>query len=195
MDGTDRSNGYESVAEVYIAGRGAGGIIGRNSVRQWAQQLPAGGSVLDLGCGPGAPISQVLIDCGLVVYGVDASARMIAAFRARFPAAPAECNTVEDSLFFSRAFDGVVAWGLMFLLAPAVQALLIRKVASALDRGGRFLFTSPEQDCEWLDAMTGRNSISLGARLYAEILRAEGLDLVGQSRDEGENYYYLAIKR
>jgi len=86
----DRSNGYEAVAQAYIAGRGTGGTIGANVVREWAQALPARAHVLDLGCGTGMPISQVLIDRGLVVYGVDASASMIAAFLARFPDSPAE---------------------------------------------------------------------------------------------------------
>jgi SAM-dependent methyltransferase len=42
--------------------------------------LPAGATVLDLGRGTGVPISQVLIEHGFNVYGVDASASMIAAF-------------------------------------------------------------------------------------------------------------------
>jgi hypothetical protein len=42
--------------------------------------------------------------------------------------------------------------------------------------------------------MTGRKSISLGAETYQRILVAEGLALVAQRRDEGENYYYLALK-
>jgi len=191
---TDRSNGYEAVAHVYIAGRGTGGTIGAAEVRQWAQALAPGSPVLDLGCGTGVPISQALVDSGLLVHGVDASPSMIAAFRANFPAAPAECNAVEDSQFFNRTFAGVVAWGLMFLLAPAAQELLIHKVAGALDPGGRFLFTSPEEACKWLDGMTDLPSISLGAGRYAGLLQAEGLAIVGHRRGAGDNYYYLTEK-
>jgi|SRR5579859_5267058 len=191
---TDPSNGYEAVAKIYIAGRGTGGTIGASEVRQWARELPPGSPVLDLGCGTGVPISQALFESGLVVHGVDASPTLIAAFRARFPAAPAECSTVEDSQFFYRTFAGVVAWGLMFLLSPASQALLIQKVAAALDPGGLFLFTSPELACEWLDGMTDLPSISLGADRYAALLRAEGLALVGHRRGAGDNFYYLAEK-
>jgi cyclopropane fatty-acyl-phospholipid synthase-like methyltransferase len=177
-----------------MAGRGTGGTVGADTVREWALGLPSGGSVLDLGCGNGVPISQALIDSGLVVHGVDASASMIAAFRARFPGMPAECSPVDDSRFFDRSFDGVVAWGLMFLLARASQALLIHKVASVLARGGRFLFTSPAPACEWLDAMTGRKSVSLGTAWYAAMLQAVGLAQMGQRRDEGDNHYFLTEK-
>jgi len=120
---------------------------------------------------------------------------MIGAFRERFPGVQAECVTIEESDFFGRTFDGVVAWGLMFLLTPDVQSLLIRKVSRALNRGGRFLFTAPQRECEWSDALTGRKSVCLGFEAYRRILASEGLALVGERLDEGENHYYLASKQ
>jgi chemotaxis methyl-accepting protein methylase len=108
---------------------------------------------------------------------------------------PIEHNTVEASEFFDRTFDGVLAWGLLFLLTPAAQALVIEKVAGALDPGGRFLFTSPKEPLEWLDAMTGRPSQSLGAHVYERLLRDAGLAWVAEAQDEGENHYYFVEKR
>lgn len=125
---------------------------------------------------------------------MDASPSLIAAFRARFPDAPADCNSVEDSPFFGRQFDGVIAWGLLFLLAPAVQRRLIGRVAAVLKSGGRFLFTSPSQVCEWADNLTGLTSISLGAGEYRRVVESEGLELVGEVQDEGENHYYFVRK-
>jgi hypothetical protein len=119
---------------------------------------------------------------------------MIARFRERFPGAHAECSAVEDSAFFQRAFDGVVAWGLLFLLPRDVQAVVIGKVARALRRGGKFLFTSPRGAVTWLDALTGRESVSLGIEEYRRILQHEGLALVGEQLDEGRNHYYFAMK-
>jgi len=139
-------------------------------------------------------LSEALIDEGLTVYGIDASPSLIAAFSSRFPNASVECSPVEDSQFFCRKFDGVIAWGLMFLLAPDVQATLIRKVALALKPGGRFLFTAPCQACEWLDSLTARKSVSLGSDTYRKIVEAEGLALVGETEDEGQNHYYFVCK-
>jgi len=187
---TDRSNEYEAVSEEFISSRTMSGI-GAATVRQWAKAIPPGGDVLDLGCGHGAPISEALVDEGLNVYGVDASPSMIAAFRARFPHAPAEISPVKDSRFFDRRFDGVVAWGLVFLLAPETQARLIHKVAAALKPGGKFLFTAPYQKCEWSDILTGRKSVSLGAEAYRRIVEAAGLILDDETEDEGQNHYYF----
>jgi 2-polyprenyl-3-methyl-5-hydroxy-6-metoxy-1,4-benzoquinol methylase len=188
----DKSNGYEQVAETFIARRNAS--IGVATVRHWSKTLPRGCSVLDLGCGHGEPISQALIDEGFAVYGVDASVKMISAFRLRFPSAYAECAAVEDSHFFARRFEGVVAWGLLFLLTPEVQRSVIHKVAKALHSGGKFLFTAPREAVTWRDALTGRESISLGSEMYRQILGAEGFALDGEQSDEGDNHYYLASK-
>lgn len=188
----DKSNGYEQIAETFMRARNP--RIGPATVREWSKTLPPGTSVLDLGCGYGAPISQVLIEEGFVVYGVDASVKLITAFRERFPNARAECAAVEDSEFFCRTFDGIIAWGLMFLLPPDVQTTVIGKVAKALNPGGKFLFTSLQKVLTWSDALTGRMSTSLGAEAYEQILRAEGLVPIANAVDEGENYYYFVSK-
>lgn len=191
----DDANGYESIAAEYIAGRGTGGTIGVRQVRDWAATVLPGGAVLDLGCGPGIPVTQVLVDAGLQVYGVDAAPSMVAAMRARFPGVEVVCERAETSTFFGRTFDGVIAWGLLFLLRPVVQERLIRKVARALAPNGRFVFTAPRQACEWNDAMTGRPSVSLGADRYRRVVEAAGLALIGETEDEGENRYYMTSRR
>jgi SAM-dependent methyltransferase len=189
----DTSNGYEEIAPIYIAGRGQNvSGVGASVVADWSKMLPDGANVLDLGCGTGVPITKTLIERGFNVYGVDASASMIAAFRARFPTIRVQCAAVEDSDFFGRTFEGVVAWGLFFLLDPEVQRKLIAKIAAILPKGGRLLFTATKQSCTWTDAMTERPSISLGHEIYRNALEAEGLSLVGTLLDAGENYYYFA---
>lgn len=189
----DSSNGYNSLAHEFMLRRSP--TIGAATVREWARALPPGGEVLDLGCGHGVPISEALIQGGFEVYGVDASPWMAAAFRARFPQAHLACEAVEDSGFFGRTFDGVVAWGLFFLLAADAQVALIHRVAPVLRPGGRFLFTSPEQACTWTDVLTGRQSVSLGKEVYEVTLAEAGLELLDEYQDEGENYYYDAWKR
>lgn len=168
--------------------------IGPRTVLEWSKRLPAGTAILDLGCGYGVPISEALIEAGFEVYGVDASPRLIAAFRERFPNARVECSAAEDSEFFHRTFDAVVAWGLMFLLSADVQVKIIAKVAKALNPGGNFLFTSPREIVSWNDSLTGQPSVALGAEVYKRVLRKEGLVLDGEADDEGDNHYYFASK-
>ena len=196
MARADKSNGYEEIAAIFIPGRGRNRSgVGASVVAEWSQLLPEGATILDLGCGTGIPISLTLIERGFSVYGVDASASMTAEFQGNFPTAPVQCAAVEESDFFGRTFDGVVAWGLFFLLGAEAQRQLITKVATILPSGGRLLFTAPSQTCSWLDAMTGRTSISLGHEAYRSALEVEGISLVGTYLDEGQNYHYSALKR
>lgn len=191
----DKSNGYERIAKRFIEIRGqvANGI-GTSSVRNWAQALPKGSIVLDLGCGTGIPISKVLADEGLTVYGIDASPTLIKAFRQNFPTAPVACESAEDSLFFNRKFNAIIAWGLIFLLSKDAQAKVIEKSADALQSGGKLLFTAPYQKTHWVDVMTGQYSRSLGVEKYKELLTASKLSLIEEFEDEGENHYFNAIK-
>jgi SAM-dependent methyltransferase len=168
--------------------------IGVATVLTWARGLAPGSSILELGCGHGVPISTALIDDGFVIYGIDASPTLTAAFRGRMPGAYITCEDVESSSFFGRTFDGILAVGLMFLLPADAQRDLIRRVAQALNSGGSFLFTSPAEECAWTDVLTGRRSLSLGAEEYERVLAGAGLALRDEYLDEGNNHYYDALK-
>ena len=198
MGNVDGSNGYEAVAPLYIAGRGTrasvGDSVGASVVKTWAGGFSAGATVLDIGSGPGEPSTRILQEAGLTSSAIEASPTMVAAFRERFPKVPIEHNTVEASDFFSRTYHGVLAWGLLFLLEPAAQALVIEKVARALEPQGRFLFTAPRDAQEWLDGMTGCRSRSLGAHTYERLLRGVGLKWVADAEDEGGNHYFFVEK-
>jgi SAM-dependent methyltransferase len=194
---TDPSNGYENVAAEFLAGRGRAPstAIGTRAVRHWARTLPGGATVIDLGCGPGIPITKVLVNEGLNVYGIDASPSFVEAFRRNLPGIPIVCESVENSSFFNRMFDGVLAWGLIFLLLPEAQRFLIQRMADILVPGGRLLFTSPPEPLVWNDAMTGVESRSLGAAEYRSLLSAVDISVNSEYEDEGQNHYYDAFKR
>jgi Methyltransferase domain len=109
MASHDKSNGYEEVAAEFVDGRGrAVGGIGAATVAEWSQALPRAAALLDLGCGTGVPISQVLIERGCLVHAVDAAPTLVAAFRDRFPGVPVECAAVEESDFLENSLK--VSW-------------------------------------------------------------------------------------
>ena len=189
---SDRSEGWDSVADTFVAARSA---IGAALVRDWARaNLPLHASVVDIGCGSGVPITQVLVEQGLDLFAIDASPALLAHFRRRFPGVPAACEAAQDSAFFGRCFDAAVLIGLIFLLSEGDQARLIARVGDALCPGGRFLFTAPRQACRWRDVLTGRWSRSLGEGAYEQLLRLSGLRLVDRYEDEGGNHHLAAVK-
>jgi SAM-dependent methyltransferase len=189
----DNSNGYEAVSDAFIESRSAG--AGVTSVRAWAQSLPRGAAVIDLGCGPGFPITGILVGEGLNVFSVDAAPSFVRAFRRSHPNIPVACEAVEDSRFFDRTFDAVLAWGLLFLLSAENQRRLIQKIGSILVPDGRLLFTSPAETAVWNDATTGLESRSLGAEEYRRLLLAAGLCVSREFNDEDQNHYFDASKQ
>lgn len=191
----DQSNGYEAVAGEFLARRGRASSIGIGvkEVRKWARALPRGSSVIDLGCGPGFPITSVLVDEGLHVFGADAAPSYVAAFQRNLPGTPIICEAVQESRLFGRTFDAALAWGLIFLLQAADQHRLIQRFAEILVPGGRLLFTSTAKPAVWNDAMTGLESLSLGAEQYKKLLGAVGISVANEYEDEGENHYFDAF--
>ena len=191
----DESNGYESIADLYIKGRGrAVNGIGSSTARTWARTFTIESVVLDLGCGTGIPVTKILLEAGLNAYAVDASPKMVEDFRQNFPNVPVACESVEQSPFFNRTFDGIISVGLMFLLSEETQRALVPKMAAALNPGGRLLFTAPLSKVEWKDVMTEQLSISLGAEQYRGLISASGLSNGEELHDEGGNHYFSGMR-
>jgi len=120
----DLSNGYESISAEWLATRGhsrtRSNAIGVTEVRKWAKTLPHGSSVIDLGCGPGFPITAVLIEEGLEVFGVDAAPSFVAAFQQNLPGTPVVCESVLESSFFDRKFDAVLSMNCLAALRARI---------------------------------------------------------------------------
>ncbi|SDF89541.1 class I SAM-dependent methyltransferase [Terriglobus roseus] len=194
----DHSNGYEAISAEWLRGRGSDAgrarAIGVDEVRRWARTLPAGSSVIDIGCGPGFPLTAVLVEEGLRVYGLDAAPSFVAAFQRNLPGVPITCASVLESDCFGRKFDAVLAVGLIFLMTVDEQARLLRKFAEILNPDGHLLFTAPLPACTWIDQMTGLSSVSLGGEEYRRQLALAGLSVVAEFEDVGENHYYEVRK-
>ena len=187
----DNANGYEEHAHPFLRARNAS--IGPDAVAGWAARFKPGAHVLELGCGFGV-ISKVLLDANLTLTALDASPTLIQVFRERFPGVETACCKVEESSLFEREFDGVVAWGLLFLLDEPTQRRVLQLSAGALKPGGQLLFTAPKQAAQWNDSLTGRQSFGLGADVYESILREHGLEIGPGFLDTGDNYYYLGTR-
>ncbi|OZC02375.1 class I SAM-dependent methyltransferase [Rubricoccus marinus] len=185
---------YDEIAGWYARVRDAN--VGAVDVLSFARRLPPEARVLDLGCGDGVPVSQLLLREGFEVIGLDSSAEMIARFRARFPDVTVRRERAQEATFAAGAFNGVVAWGMLFHLSPEDQRATIEKVSGWLASGGRFLFTSGGEAGEIEGEMDGVRFryISLGVDGYREALERTGMHLEREYRDAWDNHVYLAVK-
>jgi len=187
----DTSNGYDDISKLYLQQRGN---IGAATVSTWAKSFSPGATVMDVGCGTGMPVTKILLEAGLHVFAIDASPNMITIVNQQFPEVTTACEAAEESLFFQRLFDGIIAVGLIFLLPEESQRTLIAKMVAALQPGGTLLFTAPLEKVMWEDILTGRPSRSLGAKEYSALLSAAGISVIKEFEDEGGNNYFYGVK-
>jgi SAM-dependent methyltransferase len=136
---------YAAEAEIY-AGRAR--ELGEARLRRFAELLPAGGQVLELGCGGGQD-SEALLGLGLDVTPTDGSPELAAQAQKRL-GRPVSVLLFED-LAAEAAFDGVWANAcLLHVPRPALPGILTR-VQRALRPGGAFYASFKAGEAEGRD--------------------------------------------
>ncbi|KKU44623.1 MAG: type 11 methyltransferase, partial [Microgenomates group bacterium GW2011_GWA2_46_7] len=76
-------DGYDKMARRYLAGRGR--LKTDKYVRRLIKYLPKNATILDLGCGAGIPVDNILIKAGHLIVGIDVSSQQIKLARKNCP--------------------------------------------------------------------------------------------------------------
>jgi 2-polyprenyl-3-methyl-5-hydroxy-6-metoxy-1,4-benzoquinol methylase len=133
--------------------------------RQYAEWLglvrdrvPAGGEVLDLGCGNGIPAAKWFSDNGFRVTGVDLSDTMVERARELVPGATflrGDMTEHDEVDFDERSFDVVASFYALIHVPVADQPGVIERLARWLRPGGIFVATVGHTawsgtDTDWL---------------------------------------------
>ena len=123
-------------------------------------RLHDGASVLDIGCGAGVPITQLLAK-RFVVTGVDISKEMIRLARANVPRARFVQSDITSVEFDDSTFDAVVAFFSLFHIPREDQPHLFRRIRNWLKPGGYLMCTLS------LESETGYTEDDFfGAKMY-----------------------------
>ncbi len=154
---------------------------------RFAARLPAGGRVLDLGCGGGEPIARWFLAEGFAVTGVDFSSAMLEIVRSRWPGGDwREADMREFDL--GETFDGIVAWDSFFHLSPEDQRDCIARMARHLAPQGVLLVTVGPDAGEAQGHVGGEPvyHASLSPAGYATCLESNGMRLIGFFAEDPE---------
>ena len=149
--------------------------------------MPAGGAVLDLGCGGGRPMARYCIEQGHAVTGVDASPELIALCRQRFPDQAWEIADMRG-LDLGRRFDGLLAWHSLFHLRPEDQEAMFTVFARHAAPGAALMFTSGWNRGVAIGEFQGERlyQASLDPDEYHALLKAYGFKVLAHKVDEHE---------
>ena len=158
-----------------------------------------GGTVLDLGCGPGKPMAAYLVANGLDVCGVDSSPTMIAMARENLPGREfivADMRT----LSLGRRFSGILAWDSFFHLAPDAQRRMFPIFRDHAAPGAPLMLTSGPQHGESIGQLRGEPlyHASLAPAEYRSLLGNHGFDVAAEKMEDpdcGGHSVWLARRR
>ncbi len=190
---------YRRLGHLWVAERRAQTLLfERVWLERFREYLKTGGSLLDLGCGPGEPLAAWFIGQGFHVTGVDSAPAMLELCRARFPAErwiDADMRT----LSLGRRFDGILAWDSFFHLCRDDQRAMFAVFADHAAPGAPLMFTSGPADGEAIGSLYGQalHHASLSPDAYRGLLAETGfreLAHVAQDPQCGGHTVWLAVK-
>ena len=129
--------GYDSCAEAYGDSRR---VEPKFEVRALLDLMDCTGTLLDIGCGTGVPVSRSLAQ-QFSVAGVDISSEMIRRARQNVPTGRFICADIMSVSFPLSSFNAVVAFYSIFHLPREQHQELFRRVHRWLKPGGYLLCT------------------------------------------------------
>ena len=158
-----------------------------------------GGTVLDLGCGPGKPMAAYLVANGLDVCGVDSSPTMIAMARENLPGREfivADMRTLR----LGRRFSGILAWDSFFHLTPDGQRRMFANFREHAGTSAPLMYTSGPRPGEAVGELRGEPlyHASLAPEEYRTLLAAHGFAVVAERMEDpdcGGHSVWLAQRR
>ena len=186
---------YDRHALAFDRARGKN-LFERTWLERFLALLPAGGSILDLGCGVAEPIGRYFVERGYDVTGADSSPAMLALCRLKLP----QCAFIETdmrALSLARRFDGIIAWNSFFHLNHDDQRKMFPIFRAHAGPEAALMFTSGPAHGEVVGVFEGEPlyHASLGAGEYRILLDQNGFEVVRQvmgDPDCGRHCVWLA---
>ena len=142
---------------------------------RFLEHLPAGGRILDLGCGSGEPIAAYLIELRFQITGVDYAPAMIDLARTRFPEHQWHAADMRQ-MELEQSYDGIISWNGFFHLSETEQRQVLPVLAQQVNQTGSLLLTVGPSAGEVTGTVAGQSvyHASLAEAEYRQILQEAG---------------------
>jgi SAM-dependent methyltransferase len=157
--------------------------------KAWLDRFSAltapGGTILDVGCGPGKPMAEYLVSKGLSVCGVDSSPTMIAIARENLPTGDFIVADMR-ALDLGRRFGGILAWDSFFHLSPDAQRRMFPIFRDHAAHGAALMFTSGPRHGEAIGQLRGEPlyHASLAPDEYRSLLAGHGFVEIASTMED-----------
>jgi SAM-dependent methyltransferase len=190
---------YERYALSWDVDRRAATWYDKSWIDRFIALLPAGSSVLDVGCGGGQPVAFAMVTAGMKVTGVDTSPTLLALCRNRMPDQEWIRGDMR-TLALGRQFGGVLAWDSFFHLKHDDQRAMFPIFAAHAKRGAILMYNAGLAHGEGIGCYRGDPlyHASLSDAEYKSLLDATGFELLEHAVGDptkGGRIVWIARKR
>jgi|GEM_PF-1371361 len=189
--------GYNKMAREYMAERDK--LKSGKYVQKLLKLLPKKSTILDVGCGAGVGVDEILLKAGHEVIGIDNSEVMIRLARKYCPGGEYYIKNILELREREYSVNAVVSFYALFHVARERLADVIRLLMSYVEKSGYLLITLGDKEFEgehelygekmWSSQWSASHNRAMIVRLGLEILIDE-ID-----RSGGESHQVLLLRK
>lgn len=197
MVSVDTSLQYDLLASEYLDYRKA--LKSGKYLYQLLKYLPKKASILDLGCGAGVPVDDILLKAGHQVWGIDNSKHMIQLARLSCKGASYILGDLRDLKEKEYEAMAVVCLYALFHVPREEHAKLLRTMASFLQPGGMLLLSMGDKEYEGEHLLLGRElwASQYGIAKNIELVRRAGFEIIADQIElsGGERHLFVLARK
>lgn len=184
---------YDPIVRQYLAERNR--LKSGKYVQRLIKLLPKQATILDLGCGAGVPVDDLLLKAGHAVVGIDISPEQIKLAKQNCPRGAYRVGDIRQLKPHDYQVDAVVSLYTWFHLPREKQQERLEVVASYLPKGGMLLLTMGDREFEGSHTLYGAKmwSSQYGTDKNRAIVHAAGFEILLDEIDSsgGERHQWI----
>lgn len=185
--------GYDKVASVYLSNRDR--LKSSKYVQQLLKYLPKKSTILDLGCGAGVPVDDILIKAGHYVTGIDISSEQIKLARENCRGGDFLVGDIQQLKEKEYQVDAVISFYTLFHVSRNDHLRLLKIFASYLSKGGMLLVTMGDREFEGSHVLHGEQmwSSQYGTVKNLKLVESAGFMILSNEIDTSGGERHLVI--
>ncbi|MBP9669791.1 class I SAM-dependent methyltransferase [Candidatus Woesebacteria bacterium] len=190
-------DGYDKIAKTYLASRDR--LKSGKHVSQLLKRLPKQSTILDLGCGAGVPVDDILLKAGHEVIGIDISSEQIKLARKSCPRGQFLVGDVSELSMDEYDVQAVISFYTIFHTPREEHSKLLKTFASYLKKGGLLLITMGDREFEGGHELHGEKmwSSQFGTAKNRSLVESAGFKIITDELDNsgGERHQVIFAEK
>jgi SAM-dependent methyltransferase len=190
-------DGYDRMAVAYLAHRER--LKSGKYIQQLLKYLPKKSTVLDLGCGAGIPVDDILLKAGHSVMGIDISEEQIKLARKNCKGGDYLVGDIAELREKEYQVQAVVSFYTLFHTPRTEHARILKTMASFLPPHGMLLLTMGDREFEGQHILHGEPmwSSQFGTAKNHKLVESAGFKVITDEIDTsgGERHQIIMAEK